>query len=414
MARSCALLLAVVTVALFVAVAPPVVGAQSAPTITAGSVANNFPDGMVFHASAAASETITDVRLRYEVLPDGTSASAKPDFTPGTSAEVQIALDGYFAPGTIINYHWEVTAGGEVAESPEQSFFYDDIRFEWEKLEAGNLSVYYYTGDDSAAQALHDVGVQALADAEALLDVQVPFPVNVWIYDSREDMQPALQRTSPTYESGIITLGVRVASDTVLVLGDVSYDTLRHELTHVVTAVAGDSAFGSLPAWIDEGTAVHSQQDKGGYQDAIEEAIDDGEVLSIFEITAAPGEADKVSLFYGQSWSIVSFLIDTYGQEKFARVFVEVKSGELLDDALETVYGFDQDGLENAWREANGLPARVTPEPTEAPQQTDAPSVRSNDDGGASTSTLIAIALGVLMLAALVGIGGITLARKVG
>ena len=59
------------------------------------------------------------------------------------------------------------------------------------------------------AQALHDVGVQALADAEALLGAEVPFPVNVWIYDSREDMVPALPRTSPTYESRIITLGVR-------------------------------------------------------------------------------------------------------------------------------------------------------------------------------------------------------------
>ena len=78
LARNRALLLAVVTAALFIAVAPQNAGAQTAPTITAGSVDNNFPDGIVFHASAAASETITDVRLRYEILPDGTSASAKP------------------------------------------------------------------------------------------------------------------------------------------------------------------------------------------------------------------------------------------------------------------------------------------------------------------------------------------------
>jgi hypothetical protein len=404
--------LAVVAAAVLLVVTPQSGGAQSAPMITAGRVDNNFPDGMVFHASAEAAETITDVRLRYEVLPDGTSANAKPEFTPGTNVKVQVTLDAYLPPGTIINYHWEVRAGGEASKSPDQSIFYDDIRFEWEKLEAGNLSVYHYTADDSAAQALHDVGVQALTDAEALLDTDVPFPVNVWIYDSREDMQPALQRTSPTYESGVVTLGVRVTSDTVLVLGEVSYDTLRHELTHVVTAVAGDSAFGSLPFWIDEGAAVYFQQDKSDYQDAIEEGIESGDVLSVHEITTSPGVRGNVSLFYGESWSIVSFLIDTYGQEKFARVFVEVKSGELLDDALETVYGFDQEGLENAWREANGLPPRVTPEPTEAPQRTGAPLVRSTDDGGTSTSTLIAIAVGVLALAAVVGVGGIALARR--
>lgn len=400
------------TAALFTLVAPENADAQAAPTITAGPVDNNFPDGMVFHASAEAPESIDDIRLRYEILPDGTSASAKPEFTPGRSADVEVSLDAFLPPGTIINYHWEVKAGGEVAESPEQSFFYDDIRFEWEKLEAGDLSVYYYTGDDEAAQTLHDAGVQTIADAQALLDTEVPFPVNVWIYDSREDMQPALPDRSPTYEAGIITLGVRIASDTVLVLGESSaVDSLRHELAHVVTAVAGDSAFGSLPAWIDEGTAVYFQHDQGGYEDAIEEAIESGDVLSIQEITTPPGVREKVSLFYGQSWSIVSFLIDTYGQEKFAVLFAEVKSGELLDDALKTVYGFDQGGLENAWREANGLPERVTPEPT-AQQQTDSPSVKSDNDGGTSRSTLIAIVAGVLVLAAVVGACGIRLARR--
>lgn len=414
MARSRLLLLALAALAASFFVAAPQAGAQTAPTITAGAVDNNFPDGIVFHASAEASRLISDIRLRYEVLPDGTSASARPDFSPGTSADVQVELDAYLAPGTVINYYWEVTAGGQSAETPEQSFFYDDKRFQWQKLEAGNLTVYHYTGDDSVAQGLHDVGVEAIQDAEGLLDVEVPFPVNVWIYGSREDMVPALPRTSPTYESRVITLGVRISSDTVLVLGDVSYDTLRHELAHVVTAVAGDSAFGSLPSWLDEGTAVHAQEDPGGYKDAIDDGIDSGDVLSIRELTSPPGEAEKVGIFYGQSWSIVSYLIDTYGQQDFADLFSKIKAGDTVDEVLQAVYGFDQGGLENAWREANGLPPQVTPEPTQAPQITASPAAGTGGDGGASTGTLVAIAVGVIALAVVVGLGGITLARRMG
>jgi len=411
LARSLALLAAVGVAVLAISSAAV---AQTGLTITADEAVNNFPDGITFSATVSADEQITDIRLRYEVLPDGTAASARPEFAPGTSAAVEVTLDEYLAPGTIINYHWEVRAGGETAESPEQSFFYDDIRFQWEKVEAGGLAVYHYTGDGDVAQALLEVGAETVSETEALLEVQVPFPINVWVYGSREDMVPALPRTSPTYEEQVVTLGVRIASDTVLVLGEVSYDTLRHELAHVVTAEAGDSAFGSLPAWLDEGTAVWAQRDKGGYGDAIEAALDRGNVFSISEITSSPGEASKVTLFYGQSWSIVQYLIDQSGSEKFAELFAEIKAGSTMDEALEAAYGFDQIGLENEWRAANGLPARATPEPTEPPQRTTAPQQTADEDGGTPTGMLIAVAAGVLALAAAVGFAGITLARRLG
>lgn len=396
------------------AFAPQTAAAQAAPTITAGAAENRFPDGVAFSATTSAPEAITDVRLRYEILPDGTSASARPEFERGaTTATVQVTLDDYLAPGTIIKYHWEVRAGDETAATEEQSFFYDDIRFQWDKVDASGLTVYHYTGDEEIAQSLHDVGMEALADAEELLNVQVPFPVNVWIYETREDMVPALPPRSPTFEEQIITLGVRIASDTVLVLGGVSYDTLVHELTHVVTAVAGDSAFGSMPAWLDEGTAVYAQGDKGGYEDAVESALRRGNVLSLSEITTAPGEPEKVGLFYGQSWSIVQFLVDTYGEEEFAQLFAEVKAGELMDDALMTVYGFDQLGLENAWRESHDLPTREAQEPTEPGQRTGAPQITQDDDG-ASSGILIAIGAAVLLLAGAVAVAGIVVARRLG
>jgi hypothetical protein len=392
--------------------------AQTEPTVRDTGIINKFPDGMAFGVRAESASEITDIRLRYEILPDGTSASARPDFDPAASVDATVELGGadlYLPPGTIIEYHWEVTdEDGATAQTDQVSFFYDDVRFEWRKLEEDNLAIYHYTGDDNDAQNLHDVGVQALADGSALLETEVPFKVNVWIYDSVEDMRPALPRTSPTFESQIITAGIRISSDTVLVLGSVSYDTLRHELTHIVTALAGDSALGSVPSWLDEGTAVYGQEDPGGFADAIERAIDRGNVLSVREISAYPGDPDKVELFYGEGWSLVTFLIDTYGQPKFAQLYADIKSGKTLDEALTDNYGFDQDGLENAWREANDLPPRETPEPTQAPQITAAPSQTEKDDGGTSTGTLVAIAAGIIVLALVVGAGGIMVARRVG
>jgi hypothetical protein len=421
LARSIFLIIATTLAA--IALSPAPAAAQSTPAITDGGVTNSFPDGMTFAVSAQSDSPIEELKLRYKILPDGTAAIGRPDFDPGTSVVTSLELGGedlHLPPGTVIEYYWEATdADGDESRTETASFFYDDVRFQWTPLEADGVTVYYYSGSEGQAQAMLEAAGETISSMSQLLGGQIDFPVKVWIYDSVEDMRPALQRRSETYEASVITAGVRVATDTVLVLGNASFDTLKHELTHVVTAQAGESPLGTLPAWLDEGTAVYGQDDPGGFQDAIEQAIDRGNVFTVRQITSSPGDPDAVNLFYGQSWSLVKYLNDTYGPEKFAQLFAEVKSGKRIDDALEAVYGFDQDGLDNEWRAAHGLPPRETPEPTEdaqpgttngASESQDEP--QAEDGGGTSAGVIIALAIGLVALAAAVGLAGWAVARR--
>lgn len=405
--------LAIVALTLLATTHPP--AATAAPVVTDGGAENIFPEGIVFRMSADSESPIEEIRLRYKVLPDGTSATAVPDFEPGTHVETQFTLEGntniYLPPGIVVEYRWEVTdATGAVSETEEVSFFYDDARFSWTPVEGGGVTIYYYSGSAEDAQEMHDVALEKIAEMSALLDTTVPFEVLVWTYESTDDMRPALQRTSPTFEKHITTAGVRVSSNTVLVLGNASFDTLRHELTHVVTKQAGESALGTLPSWLDEGTAVYGQADPGGFGDAITSAILAGDVLSVREISSYPGDPAKVTLFYGEGWSLVKYLIDEYGEAKFAELYATVKSGNRIGPALETVYGFNEDGLENEWRVANGLEEREISEETEPPQDGEPVTADTGDEGGGSSVVLIA--LGVIFLAAVVGVGGVLAARR--
>ena len=409
------------------ALAPRSLSAQTL-SVTDEGVENRFPDGMEFSVSAQSDQPIEMVRLRYTVLPDGTTASGVPDFQPATSVSTSFSLAGsdtprlYLSPGTGIDYHWEVVdAAGNVATTPERSIVYEDVRFDWSTLESDGVIIHYYSGSDSDAQAMLDVAQESLAETSALLGAAVEFPVNVRIYDSNDDMRPALQERSETFESQIITAGVRVSSDTVLVLGNVSFSTLRHELAHVVTAIAGEGPFGDLPAWLDEGTAVYAQGNPEGFGDTVQRAIDRGNVLSVRSITSYQGDPDKVNLCYGQSWSLVSFLVDTYGAESFAALFAEIKGGVTTDVALDTVYGFDQDGLENEWRASVGLPPREdTAQDDEEPVPTLPPSdggdtvdaTDEGDGGGASTGTIIGLALAILAIAAVIAVAARVLTRR--
>ena len=399
------------------------------PSVTDDGSESLFPEGIQFRVSAQSDQPIVKVRLHYTVLPDGSSASAVPkfgplpEFEPAETVFAGLILgrgDLYLPPGTRIDYYWEVEdAAGNKATTAEATIVYEDVRFEWQTLEADGIVLHYYSGSDEDAQAMLDVAQDAIAEMSALLNAEVEFPVNVRIYSSVDDMRPALERRSESYESQIITAGVRVASDTVLVLGNVSFSTLRHELTHVVTAIAGEGPIGKLPAWLDEGTAVYGQGDPESFGSAVERAIDRGNVLSVRSITSYQGDPDKVNLFYGQSWALVSFLIDTYGEEKFARLFAEIKSGKSsTDGAMEAVYGFDQDGLDNEWRDSVGLPPRQgTGGDGEEPTPAFSPSNAGNgsakdDDGGVSTSLLIGLAVAILAAAGVIGFATVVLARR--
>lgn len=425
MATSARLGLVAVLVALAtLALASQPAAAQSV-SLTDGGVTNDFPDGLTFDVSVESEQPVESLRLRYRVLPDGSAASGVPDFEPGTSFSTTFTLGGgdlYLPPGTRIEYHWEAEGtAGDVATTPEETIVYEDTRFDWRTLEANGVTVHYYSGDEDDAQAMLDVAQESLAGTEELLGASVEFPVNVRIYASSDDMRDALRRRSESYESQIITAGVRVSSDTVLVLGNVSFTTLRHELAHVVTAVAGEGPFGTLPAWLDEGTAVYAQGDPEGFGGAIERAIDRGNVLSVRSITSYQGDPSKVELFYGESWSLVSFLVDTYGDEKFAQLFAEIKSGNTTDDALVTVYGFDQDGLENEWRASVGLPPREDSSgDTEEPMPTFPASSggegdgseSADDDTGTSAGAIVGVAIAVVAVVGTLGVAALVLRRR--
>jgi len=357
----------------------PTAFAQGGPEVTAADVANSFPEEVVFRLSAHSEATIEAVTLHYQILPDGVMAYGRPDFTPAERVQVDFPLKGndpprsYLAPGAQIDYFWEVedAAGNKLTTDPA-TFVYEDIRFFWESASEGNVSVYWYAGSRSAAESSLEVARDALDKMSALLGVTVDYPVRVQIYDSYDDMRPALPRRSEALERQVVVAGELVSSDTVLMQGEGAGDTLRHELAHIVTRVAGEGPYSGLPAWLDEGTAMYAQSEPGeGFTSVLDKAVERDSLLSVRSMTSPTGDASKVTLFYGEAWSLVSFLIETYGPTKFAALFATFKEGSTVDKALMKVYGFDQDGLEDAWRVSLDLPPRQTPAttPTTTPAQ---------------------------------------------
>jgi len=415
-----ALLLA--TVALVCGLWPAFGRAQQAIDIRSQEARNDFPSGIVFTLDFDSRAPVKEVRFRYAIAPDGSRAYGVPDCTGTTNVQCTFNLKNtsgnFLIPGVEITYYWEITdqAGGATQTEPGRTM-YEDTRFQWKSLSDDGLTVWYYAGSEGDVRDLLSVGRDTLTRMGSLLGTVVDHPVKVFLYDNAEDMQPVLL-SGQSPQNGTVTLGEVVVSDTAVVARDsAASDILRHELSHIVMHSAVSGPFANLPAWLEEGVAVYGQSKPlPDMVSALDAAIKSNRPFTIRSLSSATvgASGSSVGLFYGQSYSVVRFLIDTYGEDKFRELLAAFRDGSRTDDALMKAYGFDQDGLENAWRQSVGLPERVitggqgeTPQPPPqlTPYGAEGQGASAAQDGG-GVPIVALVALGVLTVVVAGGFAG--------
>ncbi|MDE3095401.1 MAG: hypothetical protein KGK07_05285, partial [Chloroflexota bacterium] len=370
--------LAAALLALLALLAPPRLAAraQQPPIVVQSDQAeNDFPAGVTFRLSFTAPSPPKEVRVNYTLAPDGTAATAVAQCSGTATVSCSYGLASgngiVIIPGAHITYHWEISdTGGDHLTTQDKLYVHQDTRFTFKTLTQGNVTLYYHAGALSEARAVLDAAVQTIRSVGALEQTQVTFPVKVFLYQTAQEMQPAIAPGS--INPGVTILGEVVYSDTAMVSADVdTLDITRHEVAHIVTGQATKGPYG-LPAWINEGISVHAQQHMlAGQRDALDAAIRADRPLSITQLSSslAGSSPDTVNLFYGEAGAIVKHLIDAHGAAKFAELLRTFKDGSTPDDAFRKVYGFDQLGLENEWRQSVGLPPRAAA-PTAAPAAT--------------------------------------------
>jgi Peptidase MA superfamily len=327
---------------------------------TQPAVKNNFPDELVFTVSAKDSAQITDVVLHYSLLPEGDNVNARADFSKGTDVQATYHMRSngnplYLPPGKEIRYSWQFTdANGAQLTTDPATVTYTDTRFDWQKVNSGNLTLYFYRGSTSDANSLLNVGAMSISKASQLEQTQLNFPVKLFAYATQSDFLKAAQKESKATDPGL--LGQALTPDTVIFIApslrsSETQDTVRHELTHLVTGAAVQGGFQNLmPLWLNEGTSVYAQADPGDYASALQAAIRQNSVVPIQVLESSRGV--DVGLFYGESYALVKFLIDTGGPSKFSQLLAAIKGGKSIDQALQASYGFDRTGLYNAWRDS--------------------------------------------------------------
>ena len=358
--------------------------AHAAPRadVEADSATLDFPNTVTFSATLNSNAAINAVTLEYgsEQLTCGeVIAKAFPDVNPGPSTNVSWTWDmrqsGSLPPGTTIWWRWRYTdESGQEFVSDTQTVIWLDDQHDWKTLSEDKVNIHYYGKSEDFARTMLDAGLEGLRLNKAQAGMTADVPVNIYVYPSYEEMRDAVLY-EPQWTGGqafsdfsIIIMGVS---------GDAEWDkdTVIHELTHILVGRNAFTCIGSIPTWLNEGLAVYNEGvlDKD-MKAQLDQAIQANTLFPVRTLGGSFSEIpEKAYLSYAQSYSVVKFMVETYGQEKMNRLLTDLSNAVPIDEALTEVYGVDTDGLDAAWRESVGAAPLVLAEATAQPTPTQVP-----------------------------------------
>ncbi|MEZ0395550.1 MAG: peptidase MA family metallohydrolase [Anaerolineales bacterium] len=355
--------------------------AQAGIRLVEDQASLSFPESVTFRAVIESGERITSVVLEYgaEQLTCGTVvARAFPSFTPASRVEVQwtweMRQSGSLPPGARLWWRWQIgDSSGATYQSERREIIWLDDVHDWQVIPGGDINLYYYSGGARFGDELHQAAVEALGRLAQEVGLRPESPIDIYIYANSRDMQEAV-----LYEPSW-TGGQAYPEHNIVIIGispdqlDWGKRTVAHELTHVLVGHLTFSCLSFVPTWVQEGLAMVGE---GGLEDSqralFEQALANDSLPSLRSLSGGfSEESNRANLSYAVSYSVINFLVERYGRQRISLLLDALQRGETIDSALTAVYGFDVDGLEDAWRAAIGaaprLPAGGQPTPPATP-----------------------------------------------
>ncbi len=374
------LIFALVAILLTLATPGAVRAEADVKIISAGAV-SEFPDGIQFSLEFESDAEIEEVAIRFRVAGLGSSQYnylVLDEMGAGSTKAILISGEyflrkntraTYSPPGTVVEYFFEITdANGEIAVTDSQELIYMDARYEWDTVTIGPVTTFYHGPVKVRATSMSQVAVDTLDNMGPLLGAEIETPLRIVMYNNNAEMIGALASRSSAISSELITEGQAFGQQNVVLLlgnGRRAGGTISHELTHVLVQRATSGGVLSIPLWLNEGLAEFGNVDPSlSYVRYLEWAVDTGRMTPFESLTVFPGDPNLNLVAYGQSRSVVEFMVLEFGRDKMTELMATVNSGIPFERALRLTYGMSTRELDEIWRSEIGagpLPDKFVP-----------------------------------------------------
>lgn len=340
-----------------------------------------FPDKINFEFKAqiaAGSPTFSKLELNFKLRGDvGSNIRTQTINKSASSISAKFEYDtqkDYTPPGTGFRFFWTLyDNSGKAYDTPIQEFFYQDERFSFQELKSGVVTVRWYQGDKVFGQSVLDKALQTIDKLGKRYNIEPTDPINITIYPDTRAMFTALPPNTAEWVGGqaipaLGTIALAIAPNDRREIGR----SIPHEVSHMVVYQATRNPYNYAPKWLDEGLAVNNQDQVDAFlMQAFQRAFDQRSLNSLRVLGSSfPADPQLSYQSYGESVSMVQYLIKKYGEEKIGQLLNSFRQGLSYDEAMQLAFGVNLDTLDRQWKEALGYPLLPVPE---APQPTATP-----------------------------------------
>jgi hypothetical protein len=357
---------------IFVSLLFPIRAHAEGITVRKSEARANFPQNITFLLVAENAVEIDRVTLIYGVTTEScfnSQARHDMEFQPAVSVDLKWGWDlfrsGDLPPGVEIWWQWEIhAADGSSFTTEVQKQIIEDTYFQWKKLQSGPVSLYWSSGNNAFGQTLLNIAVSSIDRLSTLAGLTSESGVKIYIYPSAEDMKSILAHTTEWMG------GVAFPEHRVILIGiaptnlDWAKQVIPHELAHLEMKMRTFNCLSQgIPSWFNEGMAEFAEGPVPEYErNAINEMLKKDSLQSLVSLAEGfPADPRSADLAYMQSRQVVTFMIETYGQEKMQALLNQLQSGENMDPALRSVFGLDTNGMDQTWQASLGF--GTAPEP---------------------------------------------------
>ena len=310
----------------------------------------DFPGRVNLSVTAKGNADIVGVRLLYRIVGNRVWSYAYPNFVSASQITASLNLAGeasaYMPPGTEVEYYYEISdSQGNAIRTEPTVVAYEDTRFNWAETVVGPLTLRYYDQSDSRVSAVVKLLESDFSRLLRLLQLDQPDDIKGVIYSRRSHTLEAFPRQSRTTTEQKTFQGFAFP-DRRLFLGlGMDRGLIVHESAHLLFDQAIGATALPAPSWLDEGFA--------SYMDPSVKVFSGGSLSSrtnsLRAMNTVTGTPHAIGTFYQKSLSVVAFMIDEFGEEKFQRFIGQLSNGNTVDVSLLSAYGFDVDGLDALW-----------------------------------------------------------------
>ncbi|MFN8537807.1 MAG: peptidase MA family metallohydrolase [Thermomicrobiales bacterium] len=306
---------------------------------------------------------IREARLLYRPALAEITNLSQAEVTPRKAINLTHAVDmqtRYLPPGLGIVYYWSLTdAQGQRHDTEPQTFLYQDGRFSWRSLTGGQVTVYYYSGNEDFGRDLLDTATRTITKLSQRFGVAGSDPVHIVVYGSTRDFATSLPPNSAEWiggqahpDLGLIVTGIQPGGGAASEIRRV----IPHEVSHLLLYQATKNPYGGPSHWLDEGLAVYNQETVDtSLKPLLTQAIKNGALLPVRALNSNfPLDPSEARLSYAESVSLVEFIVSKYGDARLGELLRSFKDELSSDEALKRTLGVDADGLDKEWKASLG------------------------------------------------------------